>query len=296
MMDAVAPRRSKHEVWPTADSPWRRRWEKFRRNRTASVGTGVFLFLCLMAGAGPHLYPHSPYAVDPPNSLAPPGSAHPLGTDDVGRDTLARIIHGGRVSLTVGIVAMSIAVVIGTLVGSVSGYFEGWIDAVLIRFTDAVLALPTFFIALTILSLYRGGATVVVVVIGLTSWMRAARIVRGEFLRWKVREFVLAARALGARHSRIMGRHIMPQALPLVLVEATLGVANAILTESALSFLGLGIQPPMPSWGNMLYNAQDYLWLDPRLAIWPGVMILVAVLSFNGLGDGMREALDPDMR
>ncbi|MBI4278736.1 MAG: ABC transporter permease, partial [Armatimonadetes bacterium] len=256
----------------------------------------VLVALYVVAVVGPVAYPRNPYAVDPPNRLMAPGPGRPLGTDDVGRDILARILYGGRVSLTIGLVALSIAVCIGTLIGASSGYFEGWIDGLLMRFTDAVLALPLFFFLLAVVSLFGGGARTVVVVIGLTSWMRAARVVRGEFLRWKVQEFVLAARAQGATDTRIIVRHILPQAASSVMVEATLGVAYAILTESALSFLGLGIQPPTPTWGNMLFNAQSYIWMAPQLAIWPGCMILVTVLAFNSFGDGLRDALDPRTR
>lgn len=272
------------------------RWRRFRRNRFAYAGFLVLVLLYLACGLGPYVYRKSPYEVNPAQRLASPRVSNLLGTDDVGRDILARVIYGGRVSLTVGLVAMGIALGIGTLAGSLSGYFEGWVDSGLMRLTDAMLALPTFFFVLAVLSLFGGGAAMVVMVIGITSWMRAARVVRGEFLRWKVQEFVLAARALGASDKRIIAHHLMPQALSSILVEATLGVAYAILTESALSFLGLGIRLPTPTWGNMLFNAQSYIWMAPQLAVWPGWMILITVLSFNSFGDGLRDALDPRTR
>jgi peptide/nickel transport system permease protein len=188
---------------------------------------------------------------------------------------------------------MVIAVCTGIVIGGASGFFEGLTDSFLMRFTDAMLSLPTFFFLLALVALFGGGIAIVVLVIGLTSWMRAARLVRSEFLRWKVREFVLAARAIGAPDMRIIAGHILPQTLPSVLVEATLGVAYAILTESALSFLGLGIRAPTPTWGNMLFNAQGYIWNHAALAIWPGCMILITVLCFNSFGDGLRDAFDP---
>jgi peptide/nickel transport system permease protein len=278
------------------DRLWSLRWRRFKRSRMALASLIIILAMLVAVWVGPALYGRNPYAVDSERRLSPPGQAYPLGADDIGRDILARLLHGGRVSLTVGVVAMSIAVVIGALVGSLSGYFEGWIDTVAMRITDAMLSLPTFFFLLAILSLFGGGAVTVVFVIGITSWMRAARVVRGEFLRWKVSDFVIAARAQGALDSRIIGRHIMPQAVSSLVVEATLGVAYAILTESSLSFLGLGIQAPTPTWGNMLFNAQAYVWQAPIIAVWPGLMILVTVLSFNSFGDGLRDALDPRVR
>lgn len=275
---------------------WRQSWRRFRRNRLAAAALLTLLGLYVIAGLGPVAYSRSPYAVNPGVRLQAPTPANPLGTDDVGRDVLARLMHGGRVSLTIGVVAMAIAVIIGALVGASSGYFEGRIDAVLMRLTDAFLSLPVFFFLLSVVTLFGGGARTVVVIIGLTSWMRPARVVRGQFLQWKAQEFVLAARSLGAKDSRIMLRHLLPQTMPFLFVDATLGVAYAILTESSLSFLGLGVVPPTPTWGNMLNNAQSYIWETPLLAVWPGLMILLTVLSVNSVGDGLRDALDPRMR
>jgi peptide/nickel transport system permease protein len=191
---------------------------------------------------------------------------------------------------------MAISVSVGVAVGALAGYFGRWEDITLMRFTDAMMALPTLFVILAALTVFGGGPITVTIVIGLTAWMTVARVVRGEFLRWRVTEFVDAARAIGARDGRIMARHILPQVVPSIIVAATLNVAFAILTESAISYLGLGIRPPLPSWGNMLQNAQIYIWSAPSLAVYPGVLILVTVLAYNFLGDGLRDALDPRLR
>lgn len=250
----------------------------------------------LLALVAPYAFSLDPYSTDPMSALQPPRRAHLLGTDEVGRDTLARLVYGARVSLLVGLLSMGVAIVTGSLVGAAAGYFGGVLDAWLMRFTDAMMALPTFFLILAVVAVFGGGPVIVMLVIGLTSWMQVARIVRGEYLRWRVAEFVQAARAIGAGDAQIIRRHIFPQVLPSIIVTATLGVAFAILTESALSYLGLGIQPPIPSWGNMLQNAQQYLWSAPLLAAYPGLMILFTVLSYNFLGDGLRDALDPSLR
>jgi len=245
---------------------------------------------------GPVVLPLDPFTTDPMAALQPPSRMHWLGTDEIGRDTLSRLIYGARVSLLVGLLSMAVAIVTGSAVGAAAGYFGGLVDTWLMRFTDAVMALPTFFLILAVVAVFGGGPVVVMLVIGLTSWMQVARIARGEYLRWRVAEFVDAARAVGASDAQIIMRHIFPQVVPSIIVTATLGVAFAILTESALSYLGLGIQPPTPSWGNMLQHAQQYLWSAPHLAVYPGLMILLTVLSYNFLGDGLRDALDPALR
>lgn len=257
----------------------------------------IFLVLVHAIGVlGPVAIALDPITTDPLAALQLPSRSHPLGTDEVGRDTLSRLVYGARVSLLVGLLSMAIALITGTLVGAAAGYFGGILDAWLMRFTDAMMALPTFFLILAVVAVFGGGPLIVMLVIGLTSWMQVARIARGEYLRWRVAEFVDAARAVGATDLQIMIRHIFPQVVPSIIVTATLGVAFAILTESALSYLGLGIQPPTPSWGNMLQHAQQYLWSAPHLAVYPGVMILLTVLSYNFLGDGLRDALDPSLR
>ena len=266
---------------------------RFTRNRMAVLGLGVLLAIHLAAWLGPAAVAQSPYTVDPLHTLEPPSATHLLGTDENGRDVLARLLYGARISLTVGLVAVLLSIVIGTAVGAASGYFGGPADAVLMRLTDGFLALPTFFLLLVILAVFGGSVGSVVVVIGITSWMSLARLVRAEFLRWKAQDFVEAARAIGVRDRAIMWRHLLPHTVPSIVVTAALGVAFAILTESALSYLGLGIQLPVPSWGNMLSNAQNYLLTAPWLAITPGAMIFLVVLAYNFVGNGLRDALDP---
>jgi peptide/nickel transport system permease protein len=225
-----------------------------------------------------------------------PSSAHWLGTDENGRDVLSRLIVGSRASMTVGLIAMVISIFIGSIVGGVSGYVGGFIDSVLMRLTDGMMAIPYFFLVLIVVAVFGSSFRNIVVVIGLTSWMVVARLVRSEVLRYRERDFVLAARSIGASGRRILFRHIMPHAMPSIIVAATLGVASAILLESALSYLGLGIRPPRASWGNMLSDAQAYVWANPLLPIYPGVLILLTVLAFNFLGDALRDALDPQYR
>ncbi len=271
-------------------------WRRLRRSTPAMLALAFLVLAHLVALAGPYALPLDPYSTDPTQGLQRPSGGHLLGTDEVGRDVLARLIYGARVSLLVGVMSMGLATVTGAAIGGVAGYFGGTADAWLMRFTDAMMALPTFFLILAVLAVFGGGPVAVMSVIGLTSWMQVARIVRGEVLRWRGAEFVDAARMVGASDMHIMRRHILPQVVPSIIVTATLGVAFAILTESALSYLGLGIQPPTPSWGNMLQNAQQYVWAAPHLAIYPGVMILLTVLSYNFFGDGLRDALDPTLR
>jgi peptide/nickel transport system permease protein len=268
-------------------------WRSFRRNRLALAALAFLLAAVLLALLAPLVALRSPDEIDLLNQLAGPSAAHPLGTDETGRDVWARLVYGARVSLAVGLLAMTIGIAIGTGVGAASGYFGGWTDALLMRLTDGMLVVPTFFLALIVLAVFGPSATNVVLVIGLTQWMVVARVVRGEVLRTVPQEFVAAARALGAPDARIIRRHVLPQAAPSIIVAASLGVANAILTESALSYLGLGIQPPTPTWGNMLSGAQNFIWNKPDLALYPGLMIFLAVLAFNSLGDALRDALDP---
>ena len=278
---------------PRVDTPWIRARRRFVRHRLAVLRLVVLVAIHAASILGPAVLPQSPIDVDPLGTLWPSGPGHPMGTDESGRDVLARLLYGGRVSLAVGLVSVLLSVTMGTIVGAVSGYFGGAVDSVLMRLTDGFMALPTFFLLLVILAVFGGSLVSVVVVIGITSWMNLARLVRGEFLRWKAQDFVEAARALGVRDRVIMWRHLLPHTLPSIIVTATLGVAFAILTESAVSYLGLGIQLPIPSWGNMLSNSQNYLWTAPWLAVYPGVMILVTVLAYNFLGNGLRDALDP---
>jgi peptide/nickel transport system permease protein len=266
---------------------------RFLRNRPAVAGLLFLLLIHLAAAVGPLLSAYSPEATDPARVLDGSSAAHWLGTDELGRDLLVRLLHGGRVSLIVGLISVILGVFVGAVLGAISGYFGGLIDALIMRITDAMMALPSTFIIMVAVAVYGGGTSVLVIVIGLTSWMGVARLVRGEYLRWKSLDFVHAARALGATDQRIIVRHILPQTLSALVVSATLGVANGILAESVLSYLGLGVQPPLPSWGNMLTNAQNYIWGTPLPAVYPGLLILLTVLSYNFFGDGLRDALDP---
>jgi len=275
---------------------WVRHLRRFMRNRLAVAAVGVLVIIHGVVVLAPYVTPYEPNRVDPANAFAPPGPDHLLGTDEFGRDLYTRLVYGGRVSLTVGIAAMVIAVTVGTLLGALSGYFGGFVDTVIMRFTDALMAIPPFFLLLTILAFFGGTAASIVVVIGLTSWMAVARVVRSEFIRWREALFIEAAHALGASPGRIILRGILPQAFSSIIVSATLGIAFAILIESAVSFLGLGIQPPTPSWGNMLMNAQQYMWTAPKLAVYPGLIILVTVLCYNFVGDGLRDAIDPYLK
>lgn len=227
---------------------------------------------------------------------AKPSRAHPMGTDGLGRDLLSRVIHGTGVSLKVGFTSVTISVFIGVMVGALSGFYGGWIDVVFSRIIEVMQCFPTFFLILTVIALMGPSIKMVMLVIGFTTWTGLARMVRGEFLTLRDREFVLAARVLGASDARIIFRHVLPNALAPVFVSATLGVASAILTESTLSYLGMGVQPPDASWGNLISDGQQYIRSCWWLSIYPGTMILVTVLSYNLFGEGLRDALDPRMR
>jgi peptide/nickel transport system permease protein len=271
-------------------------WRRLRRNRLAVIGAGWLLFIALASLAGPLIYRASPEETDIIRRLADPSPLHPLGTDETGRDVLARALYGGRVSLLVSLVAAGVALLAGTLVGVLAGHFGGWVEAALMRTTDTFMSVPLFFFLLTFLALFGASLGTLVLGIGMTSWMGVARVVRGEVLRHRSMEFVQAARALGAGDGRLMRVHLLPQAVPSIIVAANLGIAHAILAETSFSYLGIGIQPPTPSWGNMLSGAQNYVWTSPQLAFYPGLLILVTVLAFNAFGDGLRDALDPRFR
>lgn len=241
----------------------------------------------------PLVYPHHPERLMEAGVHASWSLVHPFGTDELGRDVLARLLYGGQVTLMVGLSAMICSIMIGVLVGACAGFFGKLVEAVLMRITEAMMAIPNYFFVLVALTVLGTTPVMVIVVIALTSWMEIARVVYGETLRWKEYEFVEAARASGARATRILIRYILPQIIPSIIVAATLCIAGAILTESAISYLGLGIQPPTPTWGNMLQNAQQYIWTAPILGFLPGAAITVIVLAYNFLGDGLRDALDP---
>jgi peptide/nickel transport system permease protein len=253
----------------------------------------VVMHVCVFFG--PLVWPVPPQQTSALEALLPPGPGHPLGTDELGRDELSRLLHGGQVTLLVGFAAMLTAIVLGVLVGVTAGFYGGWADTLLMRLTDTMTA-PAFFLIVTAVVVLGSGPLTLIVVIGGTSWMPVARVIYGETLRYKALDFVLAAEALGARRLTIVVRHVLPQTIPSVIVAATLGVGFAVLTEAAVSYLGLGIQPPTPSWGNMLQNAQQYVWTAPALAIYPGAVITLVVLAYNFLGDGLRDAIDPRLR
>jgi peptide/nickel transport system permease protein len=276
-----------------ASAPRRRALARFRRNRLATGALAALAAVHVAVLLAPALAPYGPDVVELVSRFQPPSRAHWLGTDEYGRDVLTRLLYGGRVSLAVALSSMVASVVVGVAVGALAGYAGGATDTVLMRITDGMLAVPLFFVAL--MALATLGATLVnlVLVIALSSWMTVARAVRAEVLRTRELDYVLAARALGCGRLRILARHVVPQSIPTVTVAATLGVAFAVLLESSLSFLGLGVQPPAPSWGNMLSGARGYLRTAPGLAVVPGVAILVTVLCYNWFGDGLRDAIDP---
>jgi peptide/nickel transport system permease protein len=262
------------------------------RNKLAIFGLSVLVFFILVAIFAPIIAPYDPDEIVESDTL-PPSFAHPFGTDDLGRDIFSRAVYGARISLTVGIVAVTIAVLIGTLLGATAGYFGGLTDGFIMRFVDVMLSFPSIFLILAIQAMLTPNIYNVMIVIGLTSWMGVARLVRGEYLKIRELQYVEAARAIGCSDLRIIFRHMLPNAQAPIIVAATLGMAGAILTESALSFLGMGVQPPMPSWGNMLMDAQAYMRDAPWMAVIPGLLILVTVLSLYFVGEGLREALSP---
>jgi peptide/nickel transport system permease protein len=271
-------------------------WTRLKRNRMAMTGLALVLGLFVVSIFAPWLAPYDPNLIDLKQVLMPPSPSHYLGTDTLGRDVLSRIIFGSRVSLKVGFVAVGLATLIGLFIGALAGYYGGWVDSALMRLVDLMLCFPAFFLILAVIALLEPSIWNIMAVIGLTGWMGVARLVRAEFLSLREREFVTAARALGAGDTRLILRHMLPNALAPVMVSATLGVAGAILTESALSFLGLGVQPPTPSWGNILTAGKDNIEIAWWLSVFPGLAILVTVMSYNLLGEGIREAIDPRLK
>ncbi|MCE5193880.1 MAG: ABC transporter permease [Nitrospiraceae bacterium] len=267
--------------------------KRFSRNRLALIGFCAVALLLFSALAAPVITPHSPTKIDVHNILSPPSMNHIFGTDELGRDVFSRMIFGSRVSLQVGFVAVGIAVIIGIIVGAIAGYYGGWMDSILMRFVDVMLAIPTLFLILAVIAVVEPSIIVIMVVIGVTSWMGISRLVRAEFLSLKERDFVLAAKSLGANDMRIIFKHILPNALAPVFVSAAFRIAGAILLESGLSFLGLGVQPPTPSWGNILTSGKDNITVAWWLSFYPGIAILIAALSYNLVGEGLRDALDP---
>lgn len=287
---------------------WRDAWGQFRKNKLAIVGLIVLVLLIAAALAGPLLYTVDPDKIDILASELSPTltGEHPFGTDDLGRDSLARNLYGGRISLAVGFTAMLLAMTVGTLIGLLSGFIPS-LDGPLMRFTDMMFALPQLPLLLVIIMLFRdslrslfgpevGIFILVVFVIGILGWMPTARIVRGSVLSIKQKEFVEAAGCIGVRRGMIMFKHILPNVMSPIIVSATLGIASAILTESALSFLGLGFPSDVPTWGRLLFDGRDFMTRNPWLVFWPGLFISLTILSINFMGDGLRDALDPRSR
>ena len=260
------------------------------------IGLVMVLGLIIIAIFAPYIAPFDPTYINDKKVLMPPDSANWFGTDDLGRDVLSRLIYGSRISIEVGIIAIGISTLIGTFFGAISGYFGGIIDTIIMRFVDIMLCFPAFFLILAVIAYLEPSIINIMIVIGLTSWMGICRIVRAEFLSLKTRDFVMAAKVNGASTLRIIFIHILPNVLPSILVYATLGVAGAILTESALSFLGLGVQPPTPSWGNMLTSGKDNIEIAWWLSVFPGLAIFITVIGFNFLGEGLQNILNPKRR
>ena len=288
------------------NNKWLDVWNEFKNHKGALAGAIIFALIVILVLLGPFVWPYEANGINIRIRNQGPSFAHPLGTDQLGRDTLARIMAGGRTSITVGLTAMLLSLFLGTLIGIFAGYFKK-LDSVLMRFTDLFISLPLLPLLLVMMLLFReplstsfgpekGMFILIVVSIGITSWMPTARIVRGDVLAIKEREFILAARSIGGTDTKIIFRHILPNVLSPIMVSATLGIANAIITESALSFLGLGFPPDFPTWGRLLNDAVDYLQQFPERVFWPGLAISLTVLSINYLGDGLRDALDPRIR
>lgn len=277
--------------------PWQIAGRRFLRHRAGVIAAVVLLLIILLVALGPvFLFDRDrAFRPDPLNINQPPSLEHPFGTDEVGRDILARIVYGGRVSLTVGLLAMAVSLILGVLLGAIAGFYGGLSDSVIMRFTDVMLSVPGIFLIIAFSVFMGPSMRTIILAIGFLNWMAVARIVRATFLSLKEQDFVLAAHSVGVKNSRIMWKHILPNAMAPVVVAATLTVGAAILVETAVSYLGLGIQPPTPSWGNMLKNAQDLMWTAPWVALFPGMMIFIVTLSINFVGDALRDALDPRM-
>ncbi|MGB3508346.1 MAG: ABC transporter permease [Microcoleaceae cyanobacterium] len=285
-------------------SIWGNAWYRFRQDKMAVLGAVVLAVIVVSVIFGPLIYTTPIDKIDFRNSAAPPTWEHPFGTNDLGQDQLARILVGGRISIAVGLTAMLVAISVGTTIGSVAGFYGGLLDNLLMRFTDLFLSLPQLPLLLLTIYLFRdvmraiagaelGIFILIVLVVGGLNWMSVARLVRAGFLSVREKDFVMAARAVGARPRRLIWVHILPNVLGPVIVAATLAVGNAIITESTLSFLGLGFPPDVPTWGRMLYDAQNYIQTAPYMVIFPGMAIFLTVLSINYVGDGLRDALDP---
>jgi len=281
---------------PEPESYGKMVWRRFRKHKLAMAGLYILIFMYALAIFAPVIATQSYEAVDPPNKLKAPSREHLMGTDHIGRDVFSRVMWGSRISLSVGFVAAAVAVGLGVLIGSTAAYFGGRVDDILMRFTEIVMAFPTFFLLLTIVFIVERSIFNIMLVIGFTSWPSLARMVRGQILSLREQEFTEAARALGATDARIIFRHILPNAMAPVIVSTTMRIGGAILSESSLSFLGLGVPEPYPSWGSILNAGRTYLLQAPWITTFPGIFIFLTVLAFNYVGDGLRDALDPRLK
>jgi peptide/nickel transport system permease protein len=296
---ASAAARARATALPQTGSWWNTRaMRRFRRHRLALIGLAVLLLLIAMALLAPLVAGQSPYAENLRLIRKPPQAGHPLGTDGVGRDVWARLVYASRVSLSVGLVAVGLSASIGVLLGSIAGFYGGRVDNLIMRFTDVILCFPTLLVILSVVTIVGPSIFNVMVVIGVFSWPSFCRLVRGQFLSLREQDFILAARSVGVPSRLIISRHLLPNVVAPVSVAVTLGLASAILTEAGLSFLGLGVQVPTPSWGNMLFGATSVSIIERAWWLWlpPGLLIALAVLAINFVGDGLRDALDPRMR
>ncbi len=277
-------------------SEWAQSWARFRGNRASMISLGFILLICLMAIFANVIVPYDPIFSYPGMRGESPTLAHPLGYDHIGRDLMARVIYGSRVALLVGLIATTVSVVIGVIVGAIAGYFGGWIDTAISRLIDTLMAFPLLALLIVLSAVLGPSLVTVIVIIGTTAWARFARVVRADVMSIKATDFVTAARASGVRDWRIIWRHVLPNVLGPIIVLASLGIGGVIILESALSFLGLGIQPPTPSWGGTLADGRALIRQFPHITTFPGIMIFLTVLAFNLLGDGVRDALDPKQR
>jgi peptide/nickel transport system permease protein len=271
-------------------------WKRLRRHRLAGLSLAIFGLMTIACLVAPLIAPYEFDAIDLESVREPPSLTHWMGTDDLGRDLLTRVLYGGRVSILIGLLAAGLGTGLGVLIGSIAGYYGGWLEGLLMRLTDVAFAIPTLPLLIVLASYTEAAIVSMALIIAFLSWMTTARVVRGEVLSIKEMTFVEAARGLGAGHARILGRHILPNVVGPIVVGATLAVGNAIILESSLSFLGLGVQPPVPTWGNMLMDAQATMATKPWLTIFPGLAILIVVLAVNFIGDGLQDALDPTAR
>ena len=264
-----------------------------RRNPLAVIGFIIIAGILLLALIAPLIAPYDPDAINVKAILLSPTSNHLMGTDGLGRDVFSRMLFGARISLMVGFVAVGIATIIGIILGAIAGFYRGWVDTLIMRTVDAMLSIPTFFLILAVIAFLTPSIWNIMIVIGLTSWMGVTRLVRAEFLSLRHREFVLAAQALGAKDVRLIFTHLLPNSLTPIIVSSILGIASAVLVESGLSFLGLGVQAPQASWGNILTDGKEYIQFAWWLSLFPGLAILITVLGYNLLGDGLRDAYNP---